>query len=53
MASSLAAQDLRRMLESVIAPEDQCVLVYSGIWTFGGPRSAQQVLDAYVAQLTG
>ena len=24
-----------------------------GIWTFGGPRSAQQVLDAYVAQLTG
>ena len=25
----------------------------SGIWTFGGPRSAQQVLDAYVARLTG
>ncbi|WP_395727017.1 ABC transporter substrate-binding protein [Nakamurella sp.] len=25
----------------------------AGIWTFGGPRSAQQVLDAYVAQLTG
>ncbi|WP_420122152.1 iron-siderophore ABC transporter substrate-binding protein [Nakamurella sp.] len=24
-----------------------------GIWTFGGPRSAQQVLDAYVAQLAG
>jgi ABC-type Fe3+-hydroxamate transport system substrate-binding protein len=24
-----------------------------GIWTFGGPRSAQQALDAYVAQLTG
>lgn len=24
-----------------------------GIWTFGGPRSAQQVVDAYVAQLTG
>lgn len=25
----------------------------AGIWTFGGPRSAQQVLDAYVAHLTG
>lgn len=25
----------------------------AGIWTFGGPRSAQQVLDAYVAQLAG
>ena len=24
-----------------------------GIWTFGGPRSAQQALDAYVAQLAG
>jgi iron complex transport system substrate-binding protein len=24
-----------------------------GVWTFGGPRSAQQALDAYVAQLTG
>ncbi|HEX5880960.1 MAG TPA: iron-siderophore ABC transporter substrate-binding protein [Actinomycetota bacterium] len=24
-----------------------------GIWTFGGPRSAQQALDAYVAHLTG
>jgi len=24
-----------------------------GIWTFGGPRSAQQVLDAYVAALAG
>jgi ferric hydroxamate transport system substrate-binding protein len=23
-----------------------------GIWTFGGPRSSQQVLDAYVAALT-
>lgn len=24
-----------------------------GIWTFGGPRSAQEVLDAYVAKLAG
>lgn len=24
-----------------------------GIWTFGGPRSAQQALDAYVAAFTG
>ena len=24
-----------------------------GVWTFGGPRSAQQVLDAYTAQLAG
>jgi ferric hydroxamate transport system substrate-binding protein len=24
----------------------------AGIWTFGGPRSAQQVIDAYVARLT-
>jgi len=24
-----------------------------GIWTFGGPRSAQQVIDAYVAAVTG
>ena len=25
----------------------------AGIWTFGGPRSAEQVLDAYVDLLTG
>jgi iron complex transport system substrate-binding protein len=24
-----------------------------GIWTFGGPRSSEQVLDAYVSTLTG
>jgi iron complex transport system substrate-binding protein len=24
-----------------------------GVWTFGGPRSAQQVLDAYTAQIAG
>ena len=24
----------------------------TGIWTFGGPRSAEQILDAYVAILT-
>lgn len=24
-----------------------------GIWTFGGPRSSEQVLDAYVSQLAG
>jgi ABC-type Fe3+-hydroxamate transport system substrate-binding protein len=25
----------------------------AGIWTFGGPRSAEQILDAYVALITG
>jgi ferric hydroxamate transport system substrate-binding protein len=25
----------------------------AGIWTFGGPRSSQQVVDAYVGVLTG
>lgn len=25
----------------------------SGIWTFGGPRSGEQIIDAYVAAVTG
>ena len=30
-----------------------CHAFPAGIWTFGGPRSAEQVLDAYVDLLTG
>ena len=25
----------------------------AGTWTFGGPRSTQQIIDAYVAVITG
>lgn len=32
--------------------EDRLVAFPGGIWTFGGPRSAQQLIDAYVAAIT-
>ncbi|MFI8634171.1 iron-siderophore ABC transporter substrate-binding protein [Microbacterium sp. NPDC077663] len=32
--------------------EDRIAGFPVGIWTFGGPRSAEQILDAYVAALT-
>ncbi len=32
--------------------EDRSHAFPEGIWTFGGPRSAEQVVDAYVAALT-
>ncbi|MGW8482373.1 iron-siderophore ABC transporter substrate-binding protein [Microbacterium sp. NPDC055903] len=31
--------------------EDRVYSFPAGIWTFGGPRSAQQIIDAYVAAL--
>lgn len=32
--------------------EDRVYAFPAGIWTFGGPRSAQQIIDAYVSVLT-
>ncbi len=32
--------------------EDRIHSFPAGIWTFGGPRSAQQIIDAYVAALS-
>lgn len=32
--------------------EDRVYSFPAGIWTFGGPRSAQQIIDAYVSVLT-
>jgi ABC-type Fe3+-hydroxamate transport system substrate-binding protein len=32
--------------------EDRIVAFPGGIWTFGGPRSAQQIIDAYVDAIT-
>ncbi|GAA5201838.1 iron-siderophore ABC transporter substrate-binding protein [Microbacterium jejuense] len=32
--------------------EDRLAAFPGGIWTFGGPRSAEQIIDAYVAAIT-
>ena len=47
----LAKNEIWKALPAVV--EGNTHAFPPGIWTFGGPRSAQQVLDAYVAQLTG
>ena len=47
----LAKNEIWKALPAVV--EGNAHAFPPGIWTFGGPRSAQQVLDAYVAQLTG
>jgi len=49
--AELAKNEIWKALPAVV--EGNTHAFPSGIWTFGGPRSAQQVLDAYVAQLTG
>jgi len=49
--AELAKNDIWKALPAVV--EGNTHAFPPGIWTFGGPRSAQQVLDAYVAQLTG
>ena len=47
----LAKNQIWQALPAVVAGDTHTFP--PGIWTFGGPRSAQQVLDAYVAQLAG
>ena len=47
----LAKNEIWKALPAVV--EGNTHAFPPGIWTFGGPRSAEQVLDAYVAQLTG
>jgi iron complex transport system substrate-binding protein len=47
----LAKNEIWKALPAVV--EGNTHAFPPGIWTFGGPRSAQQALDAYVAQLTG
>jgi iron complex transport system substrate-binding protein len=49
--AELAKNEIWKALPAVV--EGNTHAFPPGIWTFGGPRSAQQVLDAYVAQLTG
>lgn len=49
--TELAKNEIWKALPAVV--EGNVHAFPSGIWTFGGPRSSQQVLDAYVAQLTG
>ncbi len=49
--AELAKNEIWKALPAVV--EGNTHAFPSGIWTFGGPRSAQQVLDAYVVQLTG
>jgi len=46
----LAKNEIWKALPAVV--EGNTHAFPPGIWTFGGPRSAQQVLDAYAAQLT-
>jgi iron complex transport system substrate-binding protein len=46
----LLANEIWTSLPAVV--EDRAHAFRAGIWTFGGPRSAQQVLDAYVGLLT-
>ncbi|MET0863166.1 MAG: iron-siderophore ABC transporter substrate-binding protein [Nakamurella sp.] len=47
----LAKNEIWKALPAVV--EGNTHAFPPGIWTFGGPRSSQQVLDAYTAQLTG
>lgn len=47
----LAKNEIWKALPAVV--EGNVHAFPPGIWTFGGPRSAQQVLAAYAAQLTG
>lgn len=48
----LAALDGNSVWQSIPAvAEDRIYSFPPGIWTFGGPRSAQQIIDAYVAAL--
>lgn len=46
----LAKNDVWNSIPAVA--EDRIAGFPTGIWTFGGPRSAQQILDAYVDALT-
>lgn len=49
----LAALDGNAVWQSIPAvAEDRVYAFPAGIWTFGGPRSAQQIVDAYVSVLT-
>jgi len=47
----LAKNEIWKALPAVVA--GNAYAFPPGIWTFGGPRSAQQVLDAYTAHLAG
>lgn len=49
----LAALDGNSIWKTVPAVEEERIHSFpAGIWTFGGPRSAQQIIDAYVAALS-
>nr|WP_308220919.1 iron-siderophore ABC transporter substrate-binding protein [Microbacterium sp. CIAB417] len=49
----MAALESNPVWESIPAvAEDRVYSFPTGIWTFGGPRSAQQIIDAYVAALS-
>lgn len=50
VAGELAKNEIWQALPAVA--EDRVHAFPSGVWTFGGPRSAEQVLDAYVDLLT-
>ncbi|WP_426185787.1 ABC transporter substrate-binding protein [Microbacterium sp. TWP3-1-2b2] len=48
----LAALDGNSIWKTVPAVAEERIYSFpAGIWTFGGPRSAQQIIDAYVAAL--
>lgn len=48
----LAALESNSVWQSIPAvAEDRVYSFPAGIWTFGGPRSAQQIIDAYLAAL--
>jgi ferric hydroxamate transport system substrate-binding protein len=50
----LAELEKNQVWQSIPAVEDGRAYAFpEGIWTFGGPRSAQQVVDAYVDLITG
>ena len=49
----VAELDKNKVWQQIPAVEEGRVHPFpEGIWTFGGPRSAEQVLDAYVAAVT-
>jgi len=49
----LAALEGNSIWKTVPAVAEERIYSFpTGIWTFGGPRSAQQIIDAYVAALS-
>jgi len=58
MRTKISPKDFKRSLQDVIEPEDEVVLIYSGIWTFGHrfgepPESLPQLILDCIEEVVG